>query len=483
MNAQATSASSTRPLFREAAAAPHVTASNGHISRVSSPSDLSVGLVQWGGLPPAPQSVEATGLSLTFLGELVVKCMALQGHTRLLEIAQHLCLPATVVEQVCVFLRRESLIEILRRGNTESDVIYDLTLAGRARASEWAARNAYSGAAPVPLADYVARVQAQSVSGLKVTAKEVQAAFSDMVMPPQLRDQLGTAFNSARPMLVYGPPGSGKTYMAERLQRLLGGAIVVPHAVLVHGEVVRVFDAQCHHRVTLDDGAHIGLGGSGLDGRQRHDARWLLCERPVVACGGELTLETLELSFDPRAGFYEAPPHFKANNGLFIVDDLGRQVISPAQLMNRWIVPMERRIDHLALRNGGKFTAPFDLVLVFSSNLRPIDLGDTAFLRRIGHKIEIGPLMLEDFSRVFVDVCAAEQLPFDQQVYDGHLLPWLKAHNKPLLACYPRDLVRLMCSRASYQGHAPRMDVDMLNWACEAYFGAPTSGAVNPVIR
>ena len=188
----------------------------------------------------------------------------------------------------------------------------------------------------------------------------------------------GPAVNSARPMLLHGPSGSGKTFLAQHLQRIVTGPIAIPHAIAVHGEVIRVFDPQCHRLLPVDAAPR-----AALDNRARPDARWLWCERPCVVSGGELTLEMLDLSFDSRAGYYEAPPHFKANNGLFIVDDLGRQVITPRQLMNRWVVPMERRHDHLMLRNGGKFTIPFDMVLVFSSNLRPDQLEDAAFLRRL----------------------------------------------------------------------------------------------------
>jgi len=201
----------------------------------------------------------------------------------------------------------------------------------------------------------------------------VRAAFADLIVPERLIDLLGTAVNSGRPMLLHGPAGSGKTYLAQHLQRLVAGAIAIPHAISVHGEVIRVFDAQCHRALAFDVTPR-----AGLDNRARPDARWMLCERPCVVSGGELTLEMLDLSFDGRAGYYEAPPHFKANNGLFIVDDLGRQVITPRELMNRWVVPMERRHDHLMLRNGAKFTIPFDMVLVFSSNLRPAITSTTA---------------------------------------------------------------------------------------------------------
>lgn len=424
-------------------------------------------------LPRAPQTLDDTGLPSLFLVELLAKIMFQAGLTRLTELSAHLCLPAAVLESIFQFMRREALVEVMRRGQHEADQQYELTQLGRARATDWMARNSYAGPAPVPLAAYVARVQAQSVTKQHITAAEVHKAFADLIVPPDLMDRLGTAVNSGRPMLLYGEAGSGKTYLAERLQRLLGGPVVVPHAVMVHGEVVRIYDAMCHQALPDQANPSLARGDmpSGLlDGRVRPDARWLLCHRPCVVTGGELTMSMLDLSFDARAGFYEAPPHFKANNGLFIVDDLGRQVVTPRELMNRWIVPMERQHDHLMLRNGAKFTVPFDMVLVFSSNLRPHQLEDAAFLRRLGHKIEVGALSEDDYRRIFVQVCASEGMVFDADAFELLLRQYHGLNGRALLACYPRDLLHLIGSRSAYLGVAPKLSADMLDWAWHAYF-------------
>jgi hypothetical protein len=422
-------------------------------------------------LPRAPQTVEDTGLSNGFLVELLAKSMFQLGLTKLTELSAQLCLPAAVVEAVCQFMRRETLLEVVRRGQHEADVQYDLTQTGRARAADWLARNGYVGPAPVTLEAYAERVRAQSVTQQRITAHEVHAAFADLVVPPELLDLLGTAVNSGRPMLLYGEPGSGKTYLAERLQRLLGGAVALPYAICVHGEVIRIYDEQCHKALAEPAAApRTSLLASTIDGRSRPDARWLLCHRPCVVSGGELTLEMLDLSFDARAGYYEAPPHFKANNGLFIVDDLGRQAISPRELMNRWIVPMDRRYDHLMLRNGGKFTVPFDMVLVFSSNLRPAQLEDAAFLRRLGHKIEVGALATTEYRTIFERVCDAEGVPFDATAFDLLLQQYHGRSGRPLLACYPRDLLHLIASRSAYLGVAPALTPELIDWAWHAYF-------------
>jgi hypothetical protein len=421
-------------------------------------------------LPRAPQSVDDTGLSNSFLVELVAKTMFQLGLSKLTELSAQLCLPASVVEAVCQFMRRETLLEVLRRGQNDADVQFDLTLAGRARANDWLQRNGYVGPAPVTLAAYTERVQAHSVTHQRITAAEVHAAFTDLVVPRDLLDLLGTAVNSGRPMLLFGEAGSGKTYLAERLQRLLGGPVAVPHALCVHGEVIRVYDAQTHQALPEPAAAPRGLVATGLDSRTRPDPRWVLCQRPCVVAGGELTLEMLDLSFDARAGYYEAPPHFKANNGLFIVDDLGRQAITPRALMNRWIVPMDRRYDHLMLRNGGKFTVPFDMVLVFSTNLKPVQLEDAAFLRRLGHKIEVAALAVAEYRTIFQRVCDEEAVPFDAAAFESLLQQYHGRTGRPLLACYPRDLLHLIASRSAYLGVAPALTPELIEWAWHAYF-------------
>jgi len=420
-------------------------------------------------LPRAPQSVDDTGLGMGFLVELVAKVMYQHGVTRLTDLATRLCLPAVVVDAVCNFMRREALLEVLRRGSHEADVNFELTDAGRTRAAEWLARNRYAGPAPVTLADYAELVRAQSTTQQRLSAHEVHAAFADLVIPTELLDQLGVAINSGKPMLLYGPSGSGKTYIAEQLRRLLGGPVAVPHAICVHGEVIRIYDCECHRAVA--GGPVADAGERALDGRSRTDARWVLCERPVVLTGGELTIDMLDLHFDPRAGYYEAPPQFKANNGLFIVDDLGRQVVTPRDLMNRWIVPMERRHDFLTLHGGAKFTIPFDLVLVFSTNLLPSQLDDASFLRRLGHKVHVAGATPAQYQLILLRACRDEGLTPDA---DGSawqaLLDLHEAQGEPLLAGYPSGLTHLIASRAAYLGSPAELSAESIGWAWHTYF-------------
>ncbi|MDH5540424.1 MAG: AAA family ATPase, partial [Rhizobacter sp.] len=284
--------------------------------------------------------------------------------------------------------------------------------------------------------------------------------------------QLGAAMNSRRAIMLYGPPGAGKTYLCEQMARMLSGQIAVPHAVEVGGEIIRVFDPLMHRPTSAAPDAL-----RTLDNRLRVDARWVECERPVVITGGELTLEMLDLVFDPRAGYYQAPPHFKANGGLFLVDDLGRQMVTPRQLLNRWILPMEHRHDYLMLRNGGKFQIPFDTLLFFSTNMAPADVADEAFLRRIGYKIFVGALAQEDYRRILRDVCSRYGVPYSEVAFEQLVHDYHEKHGRPLLACYPRDLVSQIADYAAYRGRAPQLSAEMLHWSWHNYFATEPARA------
>ncbi len=425
-----------------------------------------------GELPAAPRTPEETGLPLLLLIDLLLKVMYQHGLTQLQELASHLKLSAALLETLFLQLRKESLVEVRRRGALDGDVTYELLQAGRTRAAEALSRNLYSGAAPVPLEAYTAQVRLQSVSAMGVTQMRLTRALGNLVIRPEVRDQLGAAMNSRRAIMLYGPPGGGKTYLCEQMARMLAGHIAVPHAVEVSGEIIRVYDPLVHHPVQTPDDQR-----PTLDNRHRADTRWMLCERPVVVTGGELTLEMLDLVFDSRAGYYQAPPHFKANGGLFLVDDLGRQLITPRQLLNRWILPMEQRHDYLMLRSGGKFQIPFDTLLFFSTNMVPSDVADDAFLRRIGYKIYVGAVGVEDYRRILREVCATYQVPYSDQAFEHLLEHFHEKHARPLLACYPRDLVSQIADYAAYHGKAPELSADLLHWAWHNYFATEPARA------
>jgi energy-coupling factor transporter ATP-binding protein EcfA2 len=386
---------------------------------------------------------------------------------RLSELSAHLKLTVSVLEEVLVFMRAEKLCEVTRRGGsgTDADLTYHLTDAGRDRAAEFIGRNAYAGPAPVTVAAYCAQVEAQSVAHMQIVREDVAAHFSDIAVNPAVLDQIGAAMNSSRAIFLHGPAGSGKTFLAEHLAKLLKGAVLVPYAIVIDGELVQMYDPMVHVAV-----AETPEHSTVLVRHIRCDPRWVICHRPAVLTGGELTLPMLDLQFDAGTRFYQAPPHLKANNGLLIIDDLGRQNCSPTDLMNRWIVPLDRRIDYLSLHTGHKFQVPFDVVVVFSSNLPPERLEDAAFLRRIGYKIHIGALSPSHYEQVFRHACTTYDVPFCADAFAYLLQEHYAKDDRPLLACHPRDLLSQIRDRAMYERLAPRLDTAALDWAWNNYF-------------
>jgi hypothetical protein len=417
--------------------------------------------------PPMPQSLEDTGLDFSLLVELLTKILLLRGQMRLPEIHAHAKLPLGVLEPLLTFMRSERLCEMARHGGgTEGAMAYTLTDLGRTRAQDFLARSRYSGPAPVSLKAYVDQVQKQSLGDMDVTRQTLHNVFSGVVIKEHLLDQLGAGVGSRRALLIYGPAGSGKTFIAERLVGLAAGGVAIPYAIVVDSEIIQVFDALVHVPV-----AQQRVTRSGLDVGQRTDARWVMCRRPAVLAGAELTLAMLDLQFDDKARFYQAPPHVKANNGMLIIDDLGRQLVSARDLMNRWIVPMDRRVDYLALHTGKKFMVPVDLILVFSSNLAPSQLADPAFIRRIGYKIFVGPLEESQYRMVFMKVCADLGIEFSDKQYRYLVSQYHDPTQTPLLACLPRDILSQLSDFARFNGVKPELSAPLLDWAWNNYFG------------
>ena len=418
-------------------------------------------------LPLAPQRVEDTGLDFSFLVELLTKALYVRGQLRLPDLSAHVKLPIGVLQPLLSFMRNERLCEMVRHGETDGTMAYTLTDVGRGRGKDFLERSRYAGAAPVSLNAYAKQVSKQSVMDMGVTRETLRRAFEGIVARPELLDQFGAAMNSGRPLLVYGPAGSGKTFLSERLVGLLSGSVAVPYAIEVGNEVIQVFDPVVHEPVPMDD-TRRGV----LDLGRNYDSRWVLCRRPVVLTGAELTLPMVDLQFDQATRFYQAPPQVKANNGLFIVDDLGRQLVSPQDLMNRWIVPLDRHIDYFALHTGKKFQVPFDVIVVFSSNLEPSKLADEAFLRRLGYKIFVGPLPEADYRSIFAQVCAQNGIHFDEKGYRYVLKDLHARSGKPLLACLPRDIVCQLRDFARFNGREPALSEDLLEWAWHNYFAS-----------
>lgn len=416
-------------------------------------------------LPRMPQSIEDTGLDFSFLVSLITKIMFLGGQINLLDLADRSKLPFVVLEPVLSFMRAERLCEILRRSEAEISIVYALTDTGRQRAQEFMLRSQYAGPAPVSLQAYVEQTERQSIKDMRVTADKVGKAFNGLVVRERVLNQFGAAMNSGRAIFVYGPAGSGKTFIAERLVGLLSGNVAIPYAVEVDNEVIQLFDPMVHEPLKVEKNT-----GRELDLGKGYDTRWVPCRRPVVLTGGELTLGMLDLEFDRRSAFYQAPPQVKANNGLFIIDDLGRQLVSPQDLMNRWIVPLDRHIDYLALHTGKKFMVPFDVIVVFSSNLQPSKLADEAFMRRLGYKIYVGQLDEAEYRAIFKQVCDEMNIPFNETGLNYLLHEHHYKEKKPLYACIPRDILGQLRDSASYHEMKPELTEHLLDWAWENYY-------------
>ncbi|CAN7732402.1 ATP-binding protein [Paraburkholderia sp. 22099] len=409
----------------------------------------------------APRTLAETGLPLEFVSRLVLKSALLYGKSSFAELAERHRLSIGVLDEVLAFLVREHLLEITHRGATDMDVQVRLTDSGRTLAQDDMARCRYCGPAPVVFESYVQSVREHSVRWLRITQAEVRAAFHGVVIDPALLDAAAASLNAGRPLLLHGLAGSGKTFLAERLGLLLRGNVPIPYALFVGGEIIQLYDPLVHRDAPEQEPASTA------------DRRWRMCRRPVVISGGELTLEGLDLRYDAAAGFYQAPPHMKASMGLYIVDDLGRQRIAPHELLNRWLMPLDRGVDQFTLQSGSRFMAPFDVWPVFSSNLTPSEFDD-AFLRRLGSKLYVGPLSVDDYHAVFNARCAALELTASQAVFDYLLHNLHFPSGRPFLACYPGDLLDLFSAAAHYRGAAREVTEEGLRDAWHNYFGIAT---------
>lgn len=416
-------------------------------------------------LPRLPSTVEETGLSFLFLIELLTKTLFMRGQLRLVDIAQYSKLSVGVLEPLLAFMRTERLCEVSRTSETETATSYSLTELGRLRAEDFLQKSQYVGAAPVSLDAYVAQVQKQSIADMVVTREKLTKVFSDVVVKESILRQFGAAMNSGRAIFVYGPAGSGKTFLAERLSGLLTGNVAIPHAIVVDSEVIQIFDLHAHTPFLPEVGDYLMI-----DRRQAADHRWVMCHRPVIKTGGELTLSMLDLDFNESARFYQAPPQVKANNGLLLVDDLGRQITPAIDIMNRWIVPLDRRVDYLALHTGKKFIIPFDVIVVFSTNMPPSELADEAFLRRLGYKIYVGPLDEEAYRLIARQVCDELEIPFTNEGFNYLMNEHHYREGRPLMACIPREILGQARDIARYEGVPTELSEVFLDWAWNNHF-------------
>ncbi len=415
-------------------------------------------------VPPEPTTIEETGLGYEALRQLVTKILY-AGELSGVALADKLCLPYALIESILDYLRVEKLVEVRgAAGSGTAGFRFALTDLGRERALSSFEANGYVGPAPVPLAQYTAAMNRVKEERGFLTRERIAEGFTHLIVSPQMLDQLGPAVNSGKSIFLYGPPGNGKTVVAEGIGRALGGDMYVPWALDVDGQISTIFDPVTH--VRLDDEAACG---SVIRAAAR-DRRWVRVRRPVVTVGGELTLEMLDLSFNPIAKFYEAPLQMKANGGVFVVDDFGRQRIRPRDLLNRWIVPLESRVDYLTMHTGKKFEMTFDVLIVFATNLNPESLADEAFLRRIPYKIYANNPTTDEFSRIFALNCKRQNISFDPVIIEYLQRRYYEPRGLDMRSCHPRDLVAQVVDMCRYQNKPPQITRELLDQACKNYF-------------
>jgi Magnesium chelatase, subunit ChlI len=424
-------------------------------------------------LPPAPTTLASTGLSLDLFVQLVLKLLHFSGELTGIEITRRLGVEFSVVEPALDFVKRLHQCEIVGGSAIGgASYRYRITDAGRQRAMLFLENNQYVGVAPVPLGQYVAYLKAyRDAVPRSINRARVREAFSHLVLSERVLDQVGPAIGSAHSMFVYGPPGNGKTVIAQAIRNLLDGELAVPYALEVEGNIIRLFDPVNHEPVeAVPESQSLSRVAS-------HDRRWVRCRRPLVMVGGELTLESLELSYSKTTGFYTAPIQAVANGGVLVIDDFGRQRCSARDLLNRWIVPLESRVDFLTLNNGQKFELPFLLLVVFATNIRPSELVDEAFLRRIHYKVFAESPTIADFKHIFEKCCVQREIAYDEALVDDLLQRYYRPRNIALRGCHPRDLLDQALAQASYLGEERRLTADLLEAACASYFVDDTEPA------
>jgi hypothetical protein len=416
--------------------------------------------------PSAPPStLQETGLHPDTLAQLLLKTL-IAGEASGTMLAEKLRLPYSVLDSLIQHARVEKLVEVRgASGAGSAGYRYALTDLGRDRASQFLEISRYVGPAPVPLAQYNAYVRACMAARPYVDRDRLATGFENLIVNKTMFDQLGPAVNSGKSLFLYGAPGNGKTVVAEGIGRALGDDMHMPHAIDVDGQVITMFDPVNHQLA----GASAGRGESVIT-TAAFDRRWESVRRPVVVVGGELTLEMLDLTFNPIAKFYEAPIQLKANGGVFVVDDFGRQRIPPRDLLNRWIVPLESRVDFLTLHTGRKFEVPFNVLIVFATNLKPESLADEAFLRRIPYKILAKNPTVDEYCKIFELNCRRRNLSFDPVMIEYLNRKYYQPRRLQMRACHPRDLIEQVVDMCRYQGRQPNITRELLDAACASYF-------------
>ncbi|PID86207.1 MAG: AAA family ATPase [Chloroflexi bacterium] len=416
--------------------------------------------------------VEELGVPIGIVQDIIFRLLFNEGEASVAQIAIKLGLHATIVDELLSHMKQEHLVEIKKTGGVGSfGFIYNPTEAGTKRARDAFDRSQYVGRVPVSLDSYRAAILAQTTGNRQVTQKQVQDALSHLILPESFHRRIGPAVNSGSSLFLYGPPGNGKTTIAEAISKMLANddPIWLPDAVAAGGQIIRILDPLIHHPLGEEE-TKLYLDPFGNGKKMRLDQRWRLFKRPAVMVGGELTMDSLDLRFEPVAKVYEAPLQMKANGGMFLIDDFGRQQMRPQDLLNRWIVPLENNIDFLRLRSGQTLEVPFEQLIVFSTNLDPNELVDDAFLRRIQMKVRVDSPDEKLFFQIFMVMCKSYKVPFDRRSFVHLLQKWYRESGRVLQAVHPRDILKIVTALCDYEGTPPRMTPALIDEACFNYF-------------
>lgn len=415
--------------------------------------------------PIEPTSIEETGLSESLLEHLLLKFLYFRGEMYGKDLSDAMGLKFSVINDLVETLKLRHIIQVKRAlavGNVGA--LLALTEAGRARTRECLEDNQYVGPAPIPMMQYLAMVKRQRPSEGWLTKELLAEAYRGIVLTPNILSQIGPAVSSLNSLLIYGKPGNGKTFLIEALANLQTEPIYIPFALECQGNIIQVYDPIYHQRIEEAEDKDLASFAPSWD------RRWCRIKRPFIVSGGELSLDMLDLRFNGTSRIYEAPFQLKANNGIYLVDDFGRQKATPAEVLNRWIVPMERRVDYLSFLTGGKMTVPFEAFLVFSTNLNPTDLGDEAFLRRIQYKMLLQGPTEEEFRAIFRQFCEARKLPYSGELLERFISYHYRATGKDLRRCHPRDLLTHALNRIHFEKLPYELTGDLLDHAFESCF-------------
>jgi hypothetical protein len=415
--------------------------------------------------PTAPQTFEEIGLPKNFLALLLLKHAFFRYAFSARDMSEILMIPEYLVELLIEYLKQQKYLDICPRdllsptaGHLATEIRYTLSGAGKENAVQQLEFSSYVGPVPVSLEDYWDWVEAQSIRKEEISPEDIRKAFKDYVVPETLFSEIRPAITSGRSIFLFGPSGNGKTALACCIGEIFRDSVYIPYALYVYGQIIRVYDESIHEAATVPPEA------------ERHDARWVLCRRPVVIAGGEMTEAALEPKYSPVSKYYEAPHQVQANNGMFLIDDFGRQKISPQQLLNRWMFPLEARQDFCNLHTGQQFAVPFDELVIFSTNLDPQALADEAFLRRIRHKVFIGEVTEDQYLEIFRRACGQYGLTFDPAIVQAMLARYYAPFSRPFRACHPRDLLENLIDNARSLGQVPQLTCEGLEAACRNYF-------------